>query len=142
MTMNLLYCKLTLIGWLLPVVAWAQAAGNSQAAPTLLAPPPAPISSDLPLSAPCPLEDYPPAAIRAEATGTSRLQFTLDARGFLIDTRILRSAGASREHKLLDAASVRSLWRCFFRADRQGLERTFVVETVWRLDERPSSAAQ
>lgn len=83
-------------------------------------------------------EDYPPAAVRAEATGTTRIRFTIDASGALAKTEIARSAGSSREHKLLDRKAAEKLSECKFRPaiDESGnpVGGSFEVDYVWKLD--------
>lgn len=48
---------------------------------------------------------YPKAALRAEAQGTTTLQFKIDAAGRVLSTIVVRSAGATTQHKLLDEAA-------------------------------------
>ncbi len=83
-------------------------------------------------------EDYPPAAQRAEATGTTAIRFTVGADGKLAKTELIRSAGASREHKLLDRLAISKLSQCSFTAgsDENGkpVGATVDVEYVWKLD--------
>src|SRR6185295_14884103 len=61
-------------------------------------------------------EDYPAAARRAEAAGVTRLRFTIDAAGRLLRSELLRSAGSSREHRLLDKVAESKLAGCSFAA--------------------------
>lgn len=69
----------------------------------------------------CLHEPYPKAAAQAGVVGTTILSFSLDADGYLDHTMLIKSAGTSREHKLLDAAAVRMLWSCtFYRPDVPG----------------------
>ncbi|MEK8033499.1 TonB family protein [Ideonella sp. DXS29W] len=83
-------------------------------------------------------DDYPAAARRAEATGTTRLRFTIDAAGALVRSEILKSAGVSREHRLLDKVAESKLAGCYFTAgiDENGraVGGTFEVDYVWRLE--------
>ena len=83
-------------------------------------------------------DDYPPAAARAEATGTTRVRFTIDANGALVKAEVVHSAGPSREHKMMDRVAVSKLSECKFRAavDDSGKPEggSFDVEYVWRLD--------
>ena len=102
-------------------------------------PPPTIVRVTLPST--CPLEPYPNASIRAMATGSTTLAFSMDSEGNLRHTAILRSAGTSPEHKLLDAASVRSLWNCRFpRPERTNVH--YNVTFDWRLQEEPASGAK
>jgi len=83
-------------------------------------------------------EDYPPAAVRAEATGTTRLRFNVDASGKLASAEVVKSAGASREHRQLDRVALGKLSECTFKPgnDENGkpVGGTFEVEYVWKLD--------
>lgn len=84
-------------------------------------------------------EDYPPAAQRAEATGTSVIRFSIGADGKLAGPpQVVRSAGATREHKLLDRLAASKLSECRFTAgaDENGkpVGASFDVEYVWKLD--------
>ena len=124
-------------------------------APVNIAPaPPAPVTA--PATAPAPVraaakpaianvqacapkgEDYPAAALRAEATGTTKIRFTIDAAGKLVKTEVLKSAGASREHRLLDRVATEKLAGCSFSPgiDDQGrpVGGTFDVDYVWKTE--------
>ncbi|WP_144289826.1 energy transducer TonB, partial [Ideonella sp. A 288] len=83
-------------------------------------------------------DDYPPAAARAEATGTTKIRFTIDAAGKLVKTEVVRSAGASREHRLLDRVAADKLGSCNFTPgiDEHGkpMGGTFEVDYVWKLE--------
>ena len=83
-------------------------------------------------------EDYPPAAQRAEATGTTKIRFTIDANGKLVKTEVVKSAGSSREHRMLDRVAESKLGGCSFTAgvDENGkaIGGTFEVDYVWKLE--------
>jgi protein TonB len=83
-------------------------------------------------------EDYPPAAARANATGTTSIQFTVGADGKMTAAEIVRGAGASREHRLLDRLALSKLSECTFKpgVDENGkpVGGTFRVDYVWKLD--------
>lgn len=84
-------------------------------------------------------DDYPAAAKRAEATGTTRIRFTIGADGRLAGSpEVVRSAGSSREHKMLDRIAASKLAECKFKAgvDENGkpVGASFDVEYVWKLD--------
>jgi protein TonB len=121
--------------------------------PVTIAPPPAPViappAPPRPTAPPRPFvanakdcapkgEDYPAAAQRAEATGTTRLRFTIGADGKLQNTEVVRSAGASREHKLLDRLAAQKFGECTFRpgtdSDGKAVGGQVEVEYVWKLD--------
>ena len=83
-------------------------------------------------------EDYPAAAVRAEATGTTKVRFTIGADGRITAAEIARSAGPSREHKMLDRLAMSKLSDCQFKpgTDENGrpVGASFDVEYVWKLD--------
>jgi periplasmic protein TonB len=83
--------------------------------------------------------EYPPAAARAEISGvTTTIRFSVDANGKLAGSEIVKSAGSSREHKLLDRAALSALSGCTFTAGRDTEGRpvgaAFNVEYVWKLE--------
>ena len=82
-------------------------------------------------------DDYPSAAQRSEATGTTRIKFTVDANGKLAGAEVLRSAGSTREHKMLDRVALAKLSDCVFKAgaDENGraVGASFEVDYVWKL---------
>lgn len=83
-------------------------------------------------------EDYPTAALRAEATGTTRIRFTVGVDGKVESSQIVRSAGSSREHKMLDRVAATKLSECTFRPgiDENGKPTggTTEVEFVWKIE--------
>ena len=119
-------------------------------------PPPAPIARPAPPPAPppaapvnlaraprmdagqCARPEYPRTARRSEVTGTTRIRFEIDAIGRVVDARVLRSAGPSREHRLLDGAAVDALSRCGFSGglDSSGRPKGgfSIVDFVWNLE--------
>ena len=86
----------------------------------------------------CEKPEYPAAALRADATGTSKIRFTVDATGAVAKAEIERSAGASREHRLLDRTAIEALSKCRFKPgiDEQGkpIGGTTMVDYVWKTD--------
>lgn len=82
-------------------------------------------------------EDYPRAARRAEATGTTKIRVTVDATGKLSSAEISKPSGLSREHRMLDRVALDKLSTCQFRAgiDTTGkpVGRTWEIEYVWKL---------
>ncbi len=84
-------------------------------------------------------DDYPAAAKRAEATGTTRVRFTVGPDGRLAGApEIVKSSGSSREHKMLDRLAASKLGECKFKAgvDENGkpMGASFDVDYVWKLD--------
>jgi len=121
-------------------------------APVTLAPAPSPAPA-APVAAPaprmqavparvdmstCDKPEFPAAALRAEATGTTKIRFTVDATGAVSKAEVERSAGPSREHRLLDRAAVDALSKCRFKAgtDEAGkpVGTTTIVEYVWKTE--------
>jgi protein TonB len=121
-------------------------------APVRIAPPPAAVAP-APVAPPAPKPHavparidvstcekpaYPAAALRAEATGTTKIRFTVDATGAVSKAEVEQSAGVSREHRLLDRAAVDALSKCRFKpgTDENGkpVGGTTVVEYVWKLE--------
>lgn len=82
--------------------------------------------------------EYPTAAIKEDATGTTKIRFTIDASGKLVGAVVLKSAGASRAHKALDRAAVSGLSECVFRPGRdehgKAVGAFADVEYVWKLN--------
>lgn len=83
-------------------------------------------------------DDYPAAARRAEATGTTNVRFRVGADGKLAGAEITKSSGATREHKMLDRLAMSKLSECKFTPgiDENGrpVGATFDVEYVWKLE--------
>lgn len=83
-------------------------------------------------------DDYPAAARRSEATGTTRVRFSVGADGKMASVEVAQSAGPSREHKMLDRVAVSKLSECSFKAGRdetgKAVGGTFVVDYVWKLE--------
>jgi protein TonB len=81
----------------------------------------------------CDKPSYPPAALRANETGTVRLSFLIDTDGKVLDSKVERSSGFRR----LDEAARAGLSLCKFRpATLNGRpERTWGrIEYVWKLE--------
>ncbi|OYV01771.1 MAG: energy transducer TonB [Burkholderiales bacterium PBB5] len=120
-------------------VTLAPAPAPTPAAPVAAAPAPrmqaVPARVDM---ATCDKPEFPAAALRAEATGTTKIRFTVDATGAVSKAEVERSAGPSREHRLLDRAAVDALSKCRFKAgtDETGkpVGTTTIVEYVWRTE--------
>lgn len=82
-------------------------------------------------------DDYPAAAARSSATGTTVVRFNVGADGKLAGAEVVRSAGPTREHKMLDRVALSKLSECNFKAgtDENGKSTggSFNVEYVWKL---------
>lgn len=83
-------------------------------------------------------EDYPAAAVRAEATGTTKVRFRVGSDGKLAGAEVVRSSGGTREHKMLDRIALSKLSECKFAAgtDEHGrpVGASFDVDYVWKLE--------
>jgi len=86
----------------------------------------------------CRKPDYPAAAQRAEATGTTRIRFSVDGEGHVTKAEVVGSAGPSREHRLLDRAAVDALSACPFKPgiDENGkpVGAFANVDYAWKLE--------
>jgi protein TonB len=82
--------------------------------------------------------EYPAAAQRAGATGSTRIRFTVDALGRIAGSQILHPSGPTREHRLMDQAAAAALAQCPVQVgtDEQGrpVGTTTDVEYVWSLN--------
>lgn len=122
-----------------------------QQAPTITAvaptpPPPAPVFVPTPPAprqsvqtapvvnaASCDKPEYPPAARRANETGTVLLNFLIDVNGKVIESKVERSSGSRR----LDEAARLGLELCNFKpatADGKPMRAWARIEYVWRLE--------
>jgi periplasmic protein TonB len=81
---------------------------------------------------------YPAAAAKEEATGTTKIRFTIDASGKMLGAEVLKSAGASRAHKILDRTAVSALSECKFKPGRDETGKAVgayaIVDYVWKLE--------
>ena len=81
---------------------------------------------------------YPRQAARAMAQGTTIVMFTIDAEGKLVDGAVLKSAGETRAHKLLDQQTLRVFANCGFVAgvDANGRPVTTRLKLTytWKLE--------
>ncbi len=82
--------------------------------------------------------EYPAAAVRARAQGTTRLAFRIDGTGKVLGVDIVQHAGDTREHRLLDAAAAYALSTCPFQpardADGRPVASVVKVTYTWRLE--------
>ena len=76
---------------------------------------------------------YPPAAIRAQVTGTTVLQFVFDATGKVLFIEVERPSGETSAHQLLDVAG-RVIGKCGFQPplDEGGTPRAGSIELSYR----------
>jgi len=103
-------------------------------APFVPTPPRQPVSTaPVVNAASCDKPEYPPAARRANETGTVLLNFLIDVNGKVIDSKVERSSGSRR----LDEAARAGLELCNFRpatADGKPTRAWARIEYVWRLE--------
>jgi protein TonB len=104
-------------------------------APVFVPTPPRPTVNTAPVvnAASCDKPEYPPAARRANETGTVLLNFLIDVNGKVIDSKVERSSGSRR----LDEAARNGLELCTFKpatADGKPLRAWARIEYVWRLE--------
>jgi len=82
--------------------------------------------------------EFPPAALRAQVSGVSRIRFTVDANGKVTSADVVGSSGPTREHRLLDNAAKSALATCPFKAgvDANGTPIGTQVEVsyAWKLE--------
>jgi protein TonB len=82
--------------------------------------------------------EYPPAALKADATGSTRIRFNVGADGKLAGAEVIKPSGPSREHRLMDRAALNALSGCTFTAGRDTTGKpvgaSFDVEYVWKLE--------
>lgn len=80
---------------------------------------------------------YPPAALQARAEGWTRVRVWLDAAGHVISTEVVKSAGDTPAHKLLDETAAASFPRCPYTpaTDVHGKPADAMLELnyVWKL---------
>ena len=84
----------------------------------------------------CKPPDYPAFSRRTEAVGTTLIEYKVDADGKVQDSRIIKSAGTTPAHKLLDSAAQFSFMHCTFvpaRTKDGPVMSTPRISYVWRL---------
>lgn len=80
---------------------------------------------------------YPSQAIRALATGSTELLLRVSPQGKVVDRLVTRSAGRSREHKLLDQALIDYVdGQTFAHGERDGVQvgGWTKLSFAWRLE--------
>ena len=85
----------------------------------------------------CEKPSYDAATLRAGVTGTVVVGFAMDTQGNISETRIERSAGESREHKILDRLTIAAVARCRGRpgtVDGKPEVLRGSVEYAWKLE--------
>jgi TonB family protein len=60
----------------------------------------------------CKKPEYTTAARRAEAEGTTTIEYTLSDQGYLVNATVKKSSGPTREHKQLDRSALEAIKSC------------------------------
>ena len=82
--------------------------------------------------------EYPAAAQRAGATGTTLIRFSVDATGRISGSQILQPSGSTRENRMMDKAAAEALAQCPVQVGTDETGRpvgtTTDVTYVWSLN--------
>jgi protein TonB len=102
-----------------------------------VAPPAAPVRTapKLDFNA-CTKPEYNTATRRADAQGTVVVRYTMDTSGMITDAEVEKSAGVSREHKMLDRMTLDAVKGCKGTpgtVDGKPEKLTGKIEYVWKL---------
>lgn len=87
----------------------------------------------------CPQPAYPRDALRAEATGVTRLRITVEADGKVSDVDIDHPSGGTYAHGLLDQSAVNAVWACRFPPPQGAVRVLATQEFQWVIEEAPAS---
>jgi periplasmic protein TonB len=85
----------------------------------------------------CEKPEYSAAARRAEATGSVVVLYTADTTGTITEATVEKSAGPTREHKMLDRATLEAVKNCKVTpgtVDGKPEKLSGRVTYVWRLE--------
>ena len=81
--------------------------------------------------------EYPAAALRAGAQGVTTVAFHVDANGKVTGSEIVKSAGPTNYHQMLDVETARALSLCPFKAakdaDGHPIPSIVKVDYAWRI---------
>jgi protein TonB len=82
--------------------------------------------------------EYPAAAVRAGATGVTRVKLQVDATGKVLSAEVVGSSGPTRENRMMDTAAKTAFSTCHFipGVDTEGhpVGTVSVAEYTWKLD--------
>jgi periplasmic protein TonB len=82
--------------------------------------------------------ESPAAAVRAGATGITRVRLQVDAGGKVVSSEVVGSSGPTRENRMMDNAAKAAFSTCHLTpgidAEGRPAGSTFVAEYVWKLD--------
>lgn len=119
--------------------------------PVTISPPPAPAAPPAPPAPPraptrtepridfqnaCARPEYTAAARRAEAQGSTTIVFTMDTTGQIAEATVEKSAGPTREHKILDRLALEAVRACKGTPgtlDGKPEKLTSRITYVWRI---------
>ena len=114
------------------------------APPAPVVAPPAPVAPRVPVRTEpkvdfqnvCDRPEYNAAARRAEATGNTTILYTMDITGQIAEATVEKSAGPSREHKILDRLALEAVRACKGTPgtlDGKPEKLTSRITYVWRI---------
>ena len=87
-----------------------------------------------PETAVCPRPDYPLAARRSDATGTTRVSYRIQPSGAVSDAWVTRKSGETPAHAVLDEAALTAVGVCRF-AEANGYAPVRASQDCeWRLE--------
>jgi TonB family protein len=109
--------------------------------PTIVVPAPMPAPHQ-PRIEHCIPPEYPPAALRAEAQGTTTVELRVRPDGTVAESQVVKSAGESRAHKLLDRVTQDAFLKCKFNSIGAEVERTTRLSYVFSFSEEPSKSGK
>ena len=108
-------------------------------------PPPEPKAATVVAWDPSCAPQYPVAAIKSGAQGTTRVAVHLDEAGKVTAVDIVQRSGDTREHRLLDSEAARAIARCPFTAARDGtgkpIPSVVTLSQEWHVDGAAAAAA-
>ncbi len=113
--------------------------------PAPVAAPPAPVAPRVPVrvepkldfASACSRPEYTAAARRAEASGETTIAYTMDTTGTINEAAVVKSSGATREHKMLDRLALEAVKACKGTPgslDGKSEKLTARITYVWKLD--------
>lgn len=83
----------------------------------------------------CSQPPYPEEARRSAVTGTTTLEFEVNAAGRVTRIAIIGTSGQSPGHKILDGLALETLNKCAFPPAPGFLPATSRISYVWRLQD-------
>lgn len=102
--------------------------------------PASPAVAQRPLKQPagdCLNPEYPLAARRSGAEGSTRVVFIVERDGSTTNPRVARRSGNTKAHALLDEAAVQALLRCNFGEAPDHEPTPVALDLVWKLAPDP-----